>query len=459
MSSRDEQVTRALIVLTLVGSLTSVRGADLGGVAVALDAYEGPASVAAEVVGPFKLQLTVNPGTENRALAIRVSLPSSGPRAWPTADVEVRDAEGKAMMVRHVGIEWGKLIIPVPAVAAKYFVQAPGPREGKPKPPTEKERVLVDGPTGLRLGIAKWYDGRTAALSIRFDDSHPTHLTKAVPILREYGFRGTFMVNPGPPEPGSRKRYDFVDHRAEWEAVARDGHHELANHSAHHRGVTGDDAMEAEIGDAARAIWALTPGKSKLMALNLGGGTQWETTRTLRYYLDKYHQFDASGNSTGMDDSYGNRVENFRRMLEQHIERGLWLRIHYHYIGEGLSSSEANFRAAMEIAKAHQPDLWIAGMADIHKYETERNAARLTPVRSDATQLEFQIACQTNPELYDQPLTLELTRSNPADENRATIKDAKGQVIPARRGEADGGAVLRFDVAPRDGKYSIEIKP
>ena len=43
----------------------------------------------------------------------------------------------------------------------------------------------------LRLSVAKWRDGRAAALSIRFDDSHPTHLAKAVPILREYGFRGT----------------------------------------------------------------------------------------------------------------------------------------------------------------------------------------------------------------------------------------------------------------------------
>jgi hypothetical protein len=233
----------------------------------------------------------------------------------------------------------------------------------------------------------------------------------------------------------------------------------LANHSAHHRGATGDDAMEAEIGDAARAIWGLTPGKSKLMALNLGGGTRWETTRTLRYYLDKYHQFDASGNSTGMDDSYGNRVENFRRMLEQHIDRGLWLRIHYHYIGEGLSSSEANFRAAMDVAKAHQPNVWIAGMAEIHKYETERNAAGLTPVRSDATRLEFQIACQTDPDLYDQPLTLEIARPGSPDVPSVEIKDAKGRGIPARLGKTAGDAVLRFDVAPRDGEYSIEIKP
>ena len=95
----------------------------------------------------------------------------------------------------------------------------------------------MDGATGLRLGIAKWHDGRTAALSIRFDDSHPTHLTKAVPILREYGFRGTFMVNPGAAEPGSRRRSAFLSSIRRNGRPWRDkGDHEFANHSAHHRG-------------------------------------------------------------------------------------------------------------------------------------------------------------------------------------------------------------------------------
>lgn len=319
--------------------------------------------------------MVVNPKTETTPLVIRVDLPNSGARAWPAADVEVRDAQGKALLVRRNGIEWFNLLIPVPPAVGTYFVQAV-PATGGTPPPSEKERVLMD--TGLRLSISKWHDGRAAALSIRFDDSHPTQLTNAVPILNEYGFRGTFMVNPGASEPGSRRRSDFAAHQIEWETVGRQGEHEFANHSAHHRGGFGDEDMEAEIGDAAQAIWKLTPGKSKLMALNLGGGTRWETTRTLRYYLDKYYQFDASENSTGMDDSYGNRVANFRRILEQHIERGLWCRIHYHYIGDGLSSSEANFRAALDIAKEHAADLWIAGMADVYKYQTERTAAKLT---------------------------------------------------------------------------------
>ncbi|MBI5395948.1 MAG: polysaccharide deacetylase family protein, partial [Verrucomicrobia bacterium] len=355
------------LVALLLAPLAALHAADLGGVVVKLDGYEGSATVLAQPVEPFRMRITVNPGNETKPLAIRVELPNSGPRAWPAADVEVRDAQGKALMVRRTGIEWFKLLIPVPAVAGNYFVQAVQPAGGKPSLPSEKGRVIEDGATSLRLDIAKWHDGRKAALSIRFDDSHPTHLTKAIPILREYGFRGTFMINPG----GS----SFESHQAEWQAAARQGDHEFANHSAHHRGAVGDDDMEAEIGEAAQAIWKLTPGRSKLMALNLGGGTRWETTRTLRYYLDKYHQFDASQNSTGMDDSYGNRVANFRHILEQHLQRGLWCRIHYHYIGDGLSSSEANFRAALDIAKEHQSDLWIAGMADIHKYQSERNAS------------------------------------------------------------------------------------
>jgi hypothetical protein len=448
----------AFAMLSLIFAF-ALHAAELGGVVVRIEGNAGAANVSAQLVERFKLQLAVDPKGETKPLVIRIELPESGPRAWPAADVEVRDAQGKALMVRRAGIEWAKLLIRVPAVADNYFVQAVQPAGGTPALPSEKERVFVHDVTGLRLGIAKWHDGKKAALSIRFDDSHPTHLTKAVPILREYGFRGTFMVNPGASEPGSRRRSEFEAHRAEWEAVARQGDHELANHTAHHRGAVGDDDMEAEIGTAAQAIWKLTPGSSKLMALNLGGGTFWETTRTLRYYLDKYHLFDASQNSTGMDDTYGNRVANFRRVLEQHIERGLWCRVHYHYIGDGLSSSEANFRAALDVAKEHQSQLWIAGMADIHKYQTERNASTLALQQSASNRVTFQLICQTDATLYDQPLTIEAQLQPSLDAGRVKVKDDHGNVVPVRVARQDGAAILRFDVAPRNAAYAIEMTP
>lgn len=454
MRTRVNRGIVAGIAFFVAGILPRVNAADLGGAAVALDNYRGPASVTADLVAPFKLRLIVDPAGETSPFAIRVDLPASGPRAWPAVDVEVRDMNGKPMLVRRLGIEWHRLIIAVPAVAANYVVQVVDPPRAPPKRFSDAERMIHDSNSGLRLSIARWPYGKTAALSIRFDDSHPTHITKAVPILNEYGFKGTFMVNPGPAEQGSRARYDFEERRAEWGDIARRGDHELANHSAHHHGAKGDDEMDAEIGEAAKAIRELAPG-NRLMALNLGGGTYWETTRTLRFCLDKYGLFDAGGNSTGMDDRYGNRVENLRRMIDQHIERGLWLRIHYHYIGDGLSTSEANFRAAMDVIKARQASLWIAGMSDIHKYQTERDAARLIPGESSAGRIAFRLACGTDPNLYDQPLILEVTDPKGPKARRATIHDSLGKVIA----EIGGGGVQRFGLPPHDATYSVSVTP
>ena len=442
--------------LILIHSLLNGLGAqtpDLGGVKVALERHSGPAQVSATSLDKFKLRVQVERMGESQPLSVRVELPKSGRNVWPAVDVEVRDEAGGAMLVRRSGIEWENLLVPVADKVSAFIVQAVPPSVPLLRTTSDKERVIHDATSGAQVRIANWPQGRTAALSIRFDDSHPTHLSKAIPILREYGFKGTFMVNPGPKEPGSRQNYSFETQHAEWEAVMKQGDMELANHSAHHRGAKGDDDMDREIGGAAEAIWKLTLGKSKLTALNLGGGTLWETTRTLRHYLDKYHQFDASSGSLGMDDSYGGRVEAFRKALETHLQRGLWCRVHYHYIGEGLSSSEAHFRAALDIAKEHQDKLWIAGMADIHKYQTERSSAKLTLAKSDANSLAFQLDCATDAALYDQPLTLELSPPESWKSRQITIRDAKGQTINA----ADGH--LRFEVPPRSSSFVIQATP
>ena len=459
ISTWKARIALALLLAACATMPIPINAADLGGAVVKLEGHQGSATVSARLVGPWRMQITVDPGAESGPLAIRVELPTSGPHAWPVADVEVRDAQGHARLVRRAGTEWSKLLVPVPAEAATYVVQATTPPEATRPLPSEKERWLAHDGSGLRLGIARWYDDRKAALSIRFDDSHPTHLTKAIPILREYGFRGTFMVNPGEPEPGSRRRSDFRDHEAEWAACARQGDHELANHTAHHRGAADDDDMEAEIGQAAQAIWKLTPGKSKLMALNLGGGTYWQTTRTLRYYLDKYHQFDASSGSLGMDDVYGGRVAAFQEHLARHLQRGLWCRIHFHAIGEGLGTSEANLRAALDVAKKHQSELWIAGMADIYKYQTERNASKLRLLEGSPNRLRFEILGQTDIALFDQPLTITVTHPQSPKPSGLRVRDAEGHAVSLRSGRTESAAAWCFDVAPRNAVYSIEKIP
>jgi hypothetical protein len=432
--------------------------AQLADVVVKFDDYVGPAKVTAKSIDRYKLRIDIDPGTETKGLTVRVELPATGRNVWPAADVEVRNARGEAVVVQRSGLEWHKLLIPVPSLNSSYFVQAVEPAKRNTRRTVKKMRQLSDQATGLNVSVASWYDGRRAALSLRFDDSHPTHLTKAIPALRDYGFSGTFMVNPGPDEPGRRRHSAFQKHRAGWDAVAKSGDHEFANHTAHHRGASGDDEMEAEIGKAARTIWKMTPDRSKLMALNLGGGTQWATHRTLRYYLDKFHQFETSG-SLGMDDIYGKRVSAFRRHLERHVESRGWCRIHFHSIGEGLSSSEANFRAALEVVKEHQAVLWIAGMADIYKYQAERNGSSLSLIESSDCRLRFRLSCQTDPELYDQPLTIEVTPSVYWPLDRVGVKDSEGEAIAVRCAHNGDQTVLRFELPPRTAECAIELSP
>ena len=447
----------AVLLLMAVGIGQSVASPiEVAGVKVRLMDDQGSATVSAEATGKHRLRVKVDPRSQETPLNVGVELPISGRNAWPAADVEVLDAQGQAVSVKHVGIEWHKLLITVPAKPAAYLVHVADAPTARLRPLPESARHVTEAKTGLSATICRWFHGRRAALSLRFDDSHPTHLSKAIPILNEHGFRGTFMVNPGNHPAGSRRRSAFQEHRSEWEAVARSGSHELANHSLHHRGAQNDVDMEEQVGGASQAIWALSPGKSKLLALNLGGGTSWETTRTLRYYLDKYHLFDASSGSLGMDDVYGNRAAAFRQQLERSIQAERWCRVHFHYIGTGLSSSEENFRAALEVAKEHEPQLWIAGMADIYKYQTEREHAELTVASPDTRTVLLTLTCATDPVLYDQYLTIEASLPASWSSQEVTVRPAKPDAaVPTVTVTAE--RTIRFDVPPITAAYLLRI--
>lgn len=449
-----------LLVFTFSGTDITF-SAESTGVIVTLEDYDGPATVSVESLERFKVEIHIDRKTDRNPLALVVQLPNTGRKTWPFYEVVVLDSSGQAVSVKRAGIAWHKLWITAPANQSDFVIRAVNRPSQQPKTFPEKDRYVSDTTTGLSAMISLWPDGREAALSLRFDDSHPTHLTKVIPILREYGFKGTFMVNPGGRDEhsaNSRSMSAFQRHLSEWKAVAKRGDQEFANHTAHHRGAKNNAEMESEIGDAAKVIWELFPNKSKLHALNLGGGTYWETSRPLRYYLDKYHAFDVSG-SLGMDDVYGNRVQAFRQHIERHVERKLWARVHFHDIGDNHGSSEEHFRAAMDIAKEHETKLWIAGMADIYKYQTERRAATLALEESQPGAVTLRLSCSTRPKLFDQALTIELSLPKSWARSRVIVLNAGGKQITTRERQQEGADQLLFNVPPTNGRFSITRNP
>ena len=125
----------------------------------------------------------------------------------------------------------------------------------------------AEAPSRIRAGICRWLDGKKAAVSLRFDDSHPTHVTICVPLLNAHGLVGTFLVCPG--NDGYRR------HAAAWEKDIPAAGHELADHTLHHRGARTDAEAETEIGQCAEQIRKIAPEQGRLVQFLGGGATHW----------------------------------------------------------------------------------------------------------------------------------------------------------------------------------------
>ncbi len=110
----------------------------------------------------------------------------------------------------------------------------------------------------MNVSAEPWGPGYRAAVSLTYDDGIPNHLDIAIPMLEEYGFRGSFYLITSTDSDLMRGR------TADWQAAFRRGH-EIGNHSAHHPGwglkdakptdlrleTFGPDDILREIGDAA----------------------------------------------------------------------------------------------------------------------------------------------------------------------------------------------------------------
>jgi hypothetical protein len=299
--------------------------------------------------------------------------------------------------------------------------------------------------TPVAARICPWFKGKTAALSLRFDDAHPTHIEKAVPMLAEHGLIGTFLITPG--------SAGYALHKTAWErAVIQEGH-ELGNHTLHHRGARTDREAEAEIGGCARLIRSLQE-RSTLLPFHPGGRTVWLQRAPLASFLVKYSLFLPSASMSCTEAYPGFSDERFTERLTRTVARGEWMQCHFHGIDAGpLFISTPVFRRILEHARARQDEIWQAGMAAIFKYQQERDHATLAVSADGDDALALHLSCATPPDRYDHPLTLEVVL--PSRDDIPTVLDAAGNHIAVRSASLRGCRGVRFDVRPADGIYIV----
>jgi hypothetical protein len=295
--------------------------------------------------------------------------------------------------------------------------------------------------------VCRWYGGKKAALSLRFDDSNTTHIEKAVPMLNEFGLIGTFLVNPGNE---SYKKYQSV-----WEGAVIAKGHELGDHTLSHNGAKTDEEAELQIGGCADYLRRVQP-ELKLKTLVQGGRTIWMQRKSEEFLRAKYGLASSSRRSMSCSEQYPSfTIDAFRKRLNEGIAAGDDLQFHFHPIAPsgGLYITESVFRQCLESVQAHLADLWQAGMSAINQYEVERDSSALWayPVGDDALALRF--ACGADPDWYTQPLTLEV--SLPAGVKSAEVRNPAGEIVASRTDEEGGSRLLRFDAAPSDAVYTV----
>ena len=314
-----------------------------------------------------------------------------------------------------------------------------------------------DGPR-----IARWYQDREGAVSLRFDDTLESHITIAIPLLNQHGFKGTFMVNPGTGR--------YREHRDFWEREVPAMGHRLGNHTMNHHGARNLEEADYEIGEGARTIWSAYPKESKLLVFASGGGKKWggkDWEKADAAYLAiprKYHQIDLyDGKHLSHRVDARSRLDDLCALLDTAAVEKKHQPFHFHNIGSpslkdrlrallydnSLTVSDKTYSGFLRCLDERKQRLWLAPLTDILKYEEEARGAQIRVAGSTRTDSTLTLSVKTDPAFYDHALTVVLPTMKGMTV-KAVMQNKKERPIY----QGTGGAVLA-DVIPENSTLTI----
>jgi peptidoglycan/xylan/chitin deacetylase (PgdA/CDA1 family) len=304
--------------------------------------------------------------------------------------------------------------------------------------------------------VARWKDDRTAAFLLMFDDSWPSHFQVAAPELVKRQMIATFYINPG--------KGEYRKFAKEWEENLWKQGMVYGNHTMTHKGVKDMENAEYEIGECARVIRQIVPGKAPRLVSyaqpGVGPGAWNITGDQLKELLKKHHMIDR-GTFAGHGAVYHwQTIEQMLALSDKAIaSKGLeYLVIHgveritpdWGY-QDFWALKQDVFLPLLDALKerSDKGELWITDHISSHQYETERTSAEVRVLGVDERSIRLALKCQADPEFYDLPLTL-VTRV-PADWKRASVIQGSSSTIV----EVANGTI-RFDASPGPGEISIK---
>lgn len=267
--------------------------------------------------------------------------------------------------------------------------------------------------------IARWSQNKKAAVSLRFDDNLESHVNVAIPLLNEYAIRATFMVIPG--------RSTYKEHEHFWRYSVPSMGHELGNHTMHHHGARSVEEARYEIGAPARYIRTINPSKGPLLVFASGGGKKWggkHWEEADPSYKELVQEFQLIDLYDGKHPAYGadstTTADDLYFQVQTAITEGKHQAFSFHQIGSPrikdliyyllngrtMSFYKGEFQRFLDKLRNASSEVWIAPLGEILKYKEEYNNARILNVKKQDSGISFQLKVETNPILFDMPLTI-----------------------------------------------------
>ncbi len=260
--------------------------------------------------------------------------------------------------------------------------------------------------------ITRWKGGRTAAVSLTYDDGYDNHVTIAGVLLNQRNLKGSFYP-----------RTDWYDSWEDWEmwrGLAAQGH-EIGSHSVNHPEFTTltETELRYELGQSKAEILANVPTQSYLTIAYpdgfqdpfieavvseyyIAGRSIWvPATCYVNYYPGEGYpgvNFYRIASKRFDDKPVGEIIEQ----VDLALATDAWLSVHNHNIHAEYASGLATLYDYI-LAR----DIWVAPVGTVVIYMRERMNASLTVVQESSCRIKLELSTSSlDNSIYNLPLTI-----------------------------------------------------
>ena len=304
--------------------------------------------------------------------------------------------------------------------------------------------------------IALYLSNRLAAVTMTFDDTKPSQLTRAKPLFDEFGYRCTFYVIAGRVGPGQPTTW------GQWKAAADQGY-EIGNHTYGHwlKGTNSTPELDAwnrqQILGGYEEI-AKQIGRPPLTFAFPGGGENDYTRRLVREsphidWRNYCHRLKGDRIYPEGDTLTATQAVAYIEKAMAHTKawNGAELSWFLFYMHDVTEARAQVLRAMLEFIRKHGDQVWCDTYARVTLYERERENSTIAVGRRGAGSLTLSVTNGLDSKIFNVPLTVLMPLPDGARQVSAVRTDNGAPVDVALRERlalvsmAPGGAPVRVE--------------